>query len=253
MSKIESALTGGKKLIAYLTAGYPDSETSYQQACAVCEVGVDILELGLPFSDPIADGPILQAAATKALANGMTPPKYFEFAKKVYVENQIPLVCLTYYNLILHYGLRKFAKSCVDSGVYGVIVPDLPYEHAQDFQNELKNVGCDFIYLISETTSNDRMKKICSFASGFIYVVSNLGTTGERKNLSQKNKKLLAEIRKHTKLPLALGFGIGSAKHVKQALNYGADAAIVGTAIVKLTDDTEKLKRFTKKLLDATK
>ncbi len=254
MNTLEKTLSGGGKLIAFIVGGHPTIEKSFEAACDVIESGADVLEIGLPFSDPIADGPTIQKASTKALELGMTPAKYFQLTKKVSSRYDTPIVCLTYYNIILQYGPAKFAKSCALNGVQGVIVPDLPIEEAGEFISYLKKNRVDFIFLVAETTPDDRLKKISKKASGFIYVVALLGTTGARKTLYPNLKKLIARIRRHTKTPLVVGFGISTPQQVADVLSYGADAAIVGSAIVKEVEkqDGKKLRDYVASLKAAS-
>ncbi len=248
--RLEKALKGGGKFIAFITAGDPSVEDSYEIACDIIGSGADVLELGLPFSDPIADGPTIQAAGQRALEAGMNTDEYFKLASRISKEYGTPLVCLTYYNLILQYGLRRFAVKCYHSGVEGVIVPDLPVEEAGSFTRELRNQGVDFIFLVSETTPDERLDKILSRASGFVYVVALLGTTGAREKVSKNLKKLIKRVKKHTSLPVAVGFGISAPDHAREVISYGADAAIVGSAIVKLVanGDREKIKSLVKQM-----
>ncbi|MBU0762787.1 MAG: tryptophan synthase subunit alpha [Candidatus Altiarchaeota archaeon] len=237
MNELEKTLREGGKLIAFIVGGDPSPDKSYKIASGVIEAGADVLEVGLPFSDPLADGPTIQKASERALKAGMNTDKYFKLIKRVRDTYETPLVCLTYYNIILQYGLEKFAQKAAYSGLDGIIVPDLPYEESEAFRKTLKKQSVDFIFLVAETTPPSRMKKIASAASGFIYVVSLLGTTGARKNVAANVKKTIARIRDETDLPLAVGFGISSPENVSEVMSFGADAAIVGSAIVKLAHE----------------
>jgi tryptophan synthase alpha chain len=250
---LRNALKGGKKLIAFIVAGDPTYERSYESACAIIESGADILELGLPFSDPLADGPTIQEAGQRSLTAGMNPDSYFKLVRRINRTYDTPLVCLTYYNIVLQYGLRRFSVSCVNSGIDGVIVPDLPIEEAKPFLKELRGRNVDLIFLVTETTSDGRLERIVSSASGFIYVVALLGTTGARDDLSPRLKSLITRIKKRTKLPLAVGFGISTEKQVRKVISFGADAAIVGSGIVKMVEkDGNSLKKYVRGLKNAT-
>lgn len=249
---LKDAFEGGGKLVAFIVGGDPSVEKSYETACDVIEAGTDVLEIGLPFSDPIADGPTIQAAGQRALEAGMDTDKYFKLVKRIDEKYETPLVCLTYYNIVLAYGLDRFAKACKDSGVEGVIIPDLPIEEAGEFRQALAKEKVDFIFLVAETTTDDRLDKILAAATGFVYVVALLGTTGTRDKVSPKLKSLIARIRKRTKLPLAVGFGISRPEHVKEVLSYGADAAIVGSGIVKKIGNGEDVGGYVRQLKAAT-
>ena len=265
MMKIQEKFSELKKrkegaLIGYVMAGDPSPEPTVDIANALITGGVDILELGLPFSDPIADGPTIQKSGGRALKAGMNPDTYFDIVKKI--DSKIPLVCMTYYNLILQRGLDKFTKDCNNSGISGLIVPDLPIEESQPLLEECKNSDIDLIFLVASTTTEERMKKILDSATGFLYVVSLLGVTGARDSLSEGIKPTLDGIRKQNpKIPLAVGFGISKPEHVKEVLGSGADGVIVGSALVKIIEDNldnkEKilhdLEEFAKKLKDSTR
>jgi len=239
MSDLETVLGEGGKLIAFIVGGDPSIDKSFKMACEVISSGADVLEIGLPFSDPLADGPTIQKASERALKAGMNTDKYFKLVRRIKDEFDIPLVCLTYYNIVLNYGLEKFSENAKYSGLDGVIIPDLPYEEAGPFKKTLKKHGVDFIFLVAETTPVTRIRKISSMASGFIYVVSILGTTGARPKLASTLKQTISRVRAVTNLPLAVGFGISSPKNVKEVMSLGADAAIVGSAIVSLAQEQD--------------
>lgn len=246
-------------LIGYVMAGDPSPELTVDIANALITGGVDILELGLPFSDPIADGPTIQKSGGRALKAGMNSDIYFDIIKKI--NSGIPLVCMTYYNLILQRGLDKFTQDCRNSGISALIVPDLPIEESDPLLKECKNSDIDLIFLVASTTTEERMKKILDSATGFLYVVSLLGVTGARDKISKGVKPTLDKIRKlNPKLPLAVGFGISKPEHVKEVLSAGADAAIVGSAFIKIIEENlgdkdvvmKKLEEFVNELKDAT-
>lgn len=246
-------------LIGFITVGDPRPEDTVDIANSLISGGIDILELGLPFSDPIADGPTIQRASERSLRNGINPDIYFEIVKKI--DNKIPKVCLTYYNIVLKRGLEKFAQDCKDSGILGLIVPDLPIEEAEPLLRECKRNHIDLIFLVAPTTTEERLQKIFKKASGFLYVVSLLGVTGTRKEFSKTIKPTLEKIKKSDpKIPLAVGFGISKPEHVEKVMRAGAQGAIVGSAFIRIIeknlDDRKKmqfkLKRFAYDLKKAT-
>jgi tryptophan synthase alpha chain len=245
------SLKGEGAFIPYICAGDPDFETSLETAGEIIKAGADVLELGLPFSDPIADGPTIQKASQRALEAGMNTDRYFEYTSKVHSVRDIPLVCMTYYNLVLQYGLERFTGKCVESGITGLIIPDLPVEEAGPLHSECRKKDIDLIYLVAETTTDERLDKILEKASGFIYIVSLLGTTGTREKLSETIKPLIKKLRKKTGLPLAVGFGISKPEHVHEVIAAGADAAIVGSAIIQRIEEDD-VSRFVEDLKKAT-
>jgi tryptophan synthase alpha chain len=250
---------GEKALIAYICAGDPSLEMTVDIAKTVLE-SADILEIGIPFSDPIADGPTIQAASQRALKAGTDPVKVFEVVKKIRKLSDKPLLFMTYYNILYKYGLEKFCKKCAEVGINGLIIPDLPPEESDELKKLCEKSGISLVFLIAQTTTEERMRKIVDVSSGFIYLVSLLGVTGEREKLSDKVEGLIEKVRKHTKKPLAVGFGISKPEHVRQVIKAGADGAIVGSAIIKVIEknlgNKEKmlsdLKDFVSSLKSAT-
>ncbi|MBD3262062.1 MAG: tryptophan synthase subunit alpha [Candidatus Altiarchaeales archaeon] len=232
LSEKFSQLGSEGAFIAYLCAGDPTYEKSLEAVESVIQAGADVIELGLPFSDPIADGPTIQKASQRALSSGMNTRRYFEFAAQVHGLADIPLVCMTYYNLLLRWGLRRFVESCVESGITALIIPDLPYEEACELEALCRKNQVDLIYIVAETTDEERLDEILSRAGGFLYVVSVLGTTGARKNISPTLKKLLEKLKAETQIPLAVGFGVSTPQHVSDILCLGADAVIVGSGLI---------------------
>ncbi|MBM3309550.1 MAG: tryptophan synthase subunit alpha [Candidatus Altiarchaeales archaeon] len=250
-----------KGFIGFITAGDPDFNISMEIADSVIKGGVDILEFGLPFSDPIADGPVIQKASQRSLNAGMNSDKFFEFVGKIREKHSLPLVCMTYYNLVLHRGLQKFALDCKKFGVDGLIIPDLPIEESRELMNACSKNDVRLIFLVAPTTTEKRLKAILESAKGFVYVVSLRGITGVRKQLSADLKPLLARIRKlNKKIPLAVGFGVSTAEHVKQITESGADAAIVGSALIKVIEENlgqkevmlKKLEKLAKDMKEST-
>jgi tryptophan synthase alpha chain len=250
-------------LIGYIMAGDPTPDATPKIADALIKGGVDILELGLPFSDPIADGPTIQAASLRALNAGATPMKVLEIAKQIKANHDVPIVIMTYYNPVFRIGLEKFLTQAKAYGVDGFIVPDLPVEEATDFKNAADAKGLDTIFLAAPSTSNQRLPKIVAASSGFLYLVSRFGVTGAKSSIEDSTLQLIKRVQPFTagKIALAVGFGISQPEHVQRVIKAGADAAIVGSAfiniIVKNNDDHEvmlkELQETARELKTATK
>ncbi|MFA5258111.1 MAG: tryptophan synthase subunit alpha [Opitutales bacterium] len=217
--------------IAYICAGDPDYATSLRACRTLIDSGVDLIELGMPFSDPLADGLTNQLAAERALAAGITQADVFRLAKQVRAMTDIPIIFYTYYNLVLAHGEDVFCRHCVEAGVDGVLTLDLPPEYAGSMIAACKAHDLKNVFIIAPTTPPERMDKICAVADGFIYYVSREGVTGERATLSDSIGAKVAEIRRHTSLPVAVGFGISKREHVA-AIAKMADGAVVGSALV---------------------
>ncbi|MFX1294633.1 MAG: tryptophan synthase subunit alpha [Promethearchaeota archaeon] len=228
-------------LIAYITAGDPDFETSIEIGEEIAESGADILEIGIPFSDPIADGPTIQKASQRALNAGMTPKKAMEIA--AILSKKIPLAFMTYYNIPLQYTLEKFTHDCKKNGIDGIIIPDLPIEEADPLLNNCLKQDIDQIFFAAPTTTESRLKKTLPKAKGFLYVVSLLGVTGVRSSLSDTTKMTISKIKPLSKdqVPIAIGFGLSKPQHLKEVLSYGADGAIIGSAIVNKIAQIDKI------------
>lgn len=248
-------------LIAYVTAGDPEPSYTPKIVDALVKGGADIVELGIPFSDPIADGPTIQASAVRALKAGMNPKKVFEIAEEIREESRVPLVILTYYNPVFRMRPETFFESAQASGVDGVIVPDLPVEEAYEYKDNAEKHGVDTIFLAAPSTSTERLKKILGYTSGFLYLVSVFGVTGVRNDLQNLTIKLIKKTVPVTRerIPLAVGFGISKPEHVKAIIQNGADAVIVGSGFVKIIEtirnDEEKtfeeLKKYARSLKQA--
>ena len=215
-----------------LTGGDPDLETTQKLIIEMEKNGADIIEVGIPFSDPIAEGPVIQEADLRALQGGCTTDKLFDAIKEIKDQVKIPLVFMTYVNVIYRYGTEKFMKRCVECGIAGVIVPDCPYEERDELAPYCKEAGVDLIPLIA-TTSEDRITKIAKTAEGFVYVVSSLGVTGIRQNITTDLGAMTKLVKEATDVPCAIGFGIEKPEQAKNVCQY-ADGAIVGSAIVKI-------------------
>jgi tryptophan synthase alpha chain len=254
---------GEGALIAFVTAGDPTIRATPKIAKALEDAGADMIELGLPFSDPIADGPTIQAAAERALKSGMNTDAYFATIKKIRGAVKAPLICLTYFNLVLKRGVGRFMKDCRESGIDGVIIPDLPVEEAKEVIEKADDNNVDVIFLAAPTTTEGRMKKILDATHGFVYLVSLLGVTGARKELSRTVEDMIKLAKKSAKknVPIAVGFGISTPEHVREVIAAGADGAIVGSAIVdviaKNIGNEKKMLRdihnFATRLKDATR
>ncbi len=235
--KFQKAKASGEGLlIGYLTAGDPTPEATPKLADALIRGGVDILEVGLPFSDPIADGPTIQEASLRALNAGTTPLKVLEIAAQIKATHNIPLVIMTYYNPVFHHGVEAFLKKAKASGVDGFIVPDLPVEEADEYRKAAETAGLDTIFLASPATSEERLTKIVAASSGFLYLVSRFGVTGAQTSVAYSTVELIGRVQHATagKIPLAVGFGISKPEHVAQVIVAGADAAIVGSAFINV-------------------
>ena len=232
MSRIEEAFKNGKAFISFITGGDPDLETSKELIIAMEEAGSDLIEIGVPFSDPIAEGIVIQDANIRALNAGCTTDKLFDMVKEVRKTVEVPLVFLTYLNPIYTYGKERFMDRCKKSGIDGIIVPDLPFEEKDELDSVCKEYGVDLISLIAPT-SNERITKIAKEASGFIYCVSSLGVTGVRSNITTDIGAMTKLVREATDIPCAVGFGIAKPEQAANVCKY-ADGAIVGSAIVKI-------------------
>ena len=223
---------GRTGFVAYITAGDPDLNTTYQMVLELDRRGVDVLELGVPFSDPLADGPVIQEASQRALAAGATLEGVLSMVADVRMEAEIPIVLFTYYNPIHRYGVARFVKRAADVGVDGVLMLDLPPEEGGDYKAQMDVQGLDTIFLVTPTTRDDRMKLIASHTRGFVYYVSRTGVTGERDSLADEIQSKVSAICRHTDMPIAVGFGISTPEHVSEIARY-ADAVVVGSAIVR--------------------
>lgn len=234
MSKIGEAFADGKAFIAFMTCGDPDLETTMSCVRAAVENGADLIELGIPFSDPTAEGPVIQGANLRALTGGVTTDKIFEMVRKLRQDVRAPMVFMTYANVIFSYGAERFLSTCKEIGMDGLILPDLPYEEKEEFLPLCHAYGVDLISLIAPTSEN-RIAMIAKEAEGFLYVVSSLGVTGTRSEIKTDLKSIVEVVRQNTDIPCAIGFGISTPE---QAAKMAAisDGAIVGSAIVKIIE-----------------
>lgn len=247
--------------IPYITLGDPDSEFTLKFVKILEENGADIIELGIPFSDPIADGQTIQASSQRALKNGMNTDIAFELVARIREFTNIPLIFLTYYNIIFQRGLERFFSDSKKYGVQGIVIPDLPIEEATPALKFANKFGVHIIFIVAPTTNETRFNKILEAAKGFIYFMAVLGTTGARKKIEKITSDTLFRILPISNLPIAVGFGISKPEHIKELLNIGADGMIVGSAIIKILEnnlnDLDKalleIGIFVKDLKNATK
>ena len=235
MSRIKSAFENGKAFIPFITCGDPDLETTEKVVRAAAENGADLIELGIPFSDPTAEGPVIQGANMRALANGTTTDKIFDMAKNIRKDINIPMVFMTYANVVFSYGAEKFISICNQIGIDGLILPDLPFEEKDEFLPICRKYDVDLISLVAPTSAN-RIEMISRQAEGFIYIVSSLGVTGTRSEISTDLETLVSMVRKNTDVPCAIGFGISTPEQAKKMADI-ADGAIVGSAVVKIIEE----------------
>lgn len=220
-------------LIPFLTAGDPDLETTAAALRLLDGNGADLIELGLPYSDPLADGPVIQAAATRALQRGTRVELVLEMIQEVSPTLQSPLILFTYYNPILHRGLKPFLSRIASAGAKGLVVPDLPLEESKNLLLQAADYGIEVTLLVAPTSSPERIRAIAEQSQGFIYLVSTTGVTGMRTRMESRVQELLIELRQVTDKPIGVGFGIGQPEQARQVKEWGADAAIVGSAFVK--------------------
>ena len=226
-------------LIPFITAGDPNLETTAKALEVLAKNGADLIELGVPYSDPLADGPTIQAAATRALQKGVQLDDVLAIVKQVAPKIEIPIILFTYYNPIYYRGIKSFLQQVKDVGVSGLVVPDLPLEEAETLLSSAAEIGIEVILLVAPTSSQERIDAIASKSQGFIYLVSVTGVTGVRTQIAMGVKDLVADLHKSTDKPIGVGFGISSPEQAKQVKDWGADAVIVGSAIVKrLADGT---------------
>lgn len=232
MTKIADAFATGKAFIPFLTCGDPDLETTEKLICAIAEAGADLIELGIPFSDPTAEGPVIQDANLRALSAGTTTDKIFDMVRRVRKTVSIPMVFMTYANVIFSYGADRFLKTAAEIGMNGIIVPDVPFEEKQEFEPLCQKYGLDQISMIAPT-SHDRIRAIAEQANGFLYCVSSLGVTGTRTAITTDIGAMVKLVKEVKDIPCAVGFGISTPEQAETMCRQ-ADGAIVGSAIVKL-------------------
>ncbi|XP_020578677.1 tryptophan synthase alpha chain-like [Phalaenopsis equestris] len=250
---------GKVAFIPFITAGDPDLCTTSKALKILDSCGSDIIELGMPYSDPLADGPVIQAAATRALAKGTNFNAVISMLREVVPQLSCPIALFTYYNPILKQGVEKFMSTIKNVGIHGLVVPDVPLEETEILRNETTKHNMELVLLTTPTTPSDRMKAIVEASEGFVYLVSSVGVTGTRSSVSMRVQSLLQDIKKATDKPVAVGFGISKPEHVEQVAGWGADGVIVGSAMVKILAEAKdpeeglkELESFTKLLKAAT-
>ncbi|MHC5102419.1 MAG: tryptophan synthase subunit alpha [Planctomycetota bacterium] len=234
-------------LIPFFVIGDPDEETSFQLIKTAIDAGADVLELGIPFSDPVADGPTIQKADIRAMKAGMTPIKALAFIERISNYRPIPIGLLVYYNLLYQYGVEKFFKDFKEAGGTSVLVADLSIDDADEVACAAETAGLETVFMVTPNTTDERIRKIAEHTTGFIYTVSLLGTTGQRSGLSDLVKPLIGRLRSLTEKPICVGFGISTAEHAKNIAQAGADGVIIGSRIIKFIednlDDTDAMKK----------
>ena len=234
MSNISKAFENGKAFIAFITCGDPDLETTAAAVREAAKNGADLIELGIPFSDPTAEGPVIQGANLRALANGITTDNIFDFVKEIRKDVTIPMVFMTYANVVFSYDAERFIKKCSEIGIDGLILPDLPFEEKEEFEPICDKYDVDLVSLIAPTSKN-RVAMISKEAKGFIYIVSSLGVTGTRSEIKTDLSSIVKVVRENTDVPCAIGFGISTPEQAKEMADI-SDGAIVGSAIIKILE-----------------
>jgi len=264
MSRISEKFTelkrkNEKALIAYIMMGFPNEKATITTVRGLVKGGADIIELGFPFSDPLADGPVIQNASTVSLEKGTNISKFFSIVKKIRKETDIPLVLMTYSNILYHMGYEKFISEAKRAGIDGFILPDMSVEESKEYTESAENKA-DTIFLISPNTSKTRIEKIAKASTGFLYLVAVFGTTGVKTSIKNYTLKAIKNVKKQTKgkIPVGIGFGVSTPEDVKKYISAGADAVIVGSAYLKLIEKTKpnqlesKITSFTKSLKKQT-
>lgn len=234
MSNIRKAFVNGKAFIAFITCGDPDLETTAKVVRAAAENGADLIELGIPFSDPTAEGPVIQGANLRALTGDITTDKIFAFVKELRRDVKVPMVFMTYANVVFSYGAEKFISTCREIEIDGLILPDLPFEEKEEFQPLCRQYDINLISLIAPTSEN-RIAMIAKEAEGFVYIVSSLGVTGTRSEIKTDLASIINVVRENTDVPCVIGFGISTPEQAKKMADI-SDGAIVGSAIIKLLE-----------------
>ncbi len=253
MSRIDTVFqkSGHKALVAYVTVGYPTMESTLEVVPILAESGCDIVELGIPFSDPLADGATIQEASFRALQAGVTPQTCLDVAARIREKTDVPLVFMTYYNPVLHYGLEAFCQACSKAGIDGMIVPDLPPDESTGLNDAALENGLDLIFLLTPASTTERISLVTKKSRGFIYMVSLLGVTGARESLTSGLGDFVQRVRKETTKPLCVGFGISTTEQTQQ-VGQLADGVIVGSRLVQLIHDDSppygKVRSFVKEL-----
>lgn len=264
MSRIDECFAalrerGEKAFIPFITAGDPTLDITEALVLELEKAGADIIEFGVPFSDPLADGPVNQEAAQRALLNEVTLEQILARVKSLRTCTRIPIILFTYYNPVLAYGVAKLAQDAKEAGLDGILCVDLPPEEAVEYRASFREVGLDTVFLLAPTSTDERVALIAEASSGFLYYVSRTGVTGEQTSIESSVQPMVEKIKRHTDIPVAVGFGISNPEQAKEIAGYG-DAVVVGSAIVRMIgelgdapDTAEKVGAFVKTLVDATK
>ena len=245
--------SGHKALITYLTVGYPSIKTTLEIVPTIASSGCDLVELGIPFSDPLADGTTIQKASYQALKQGVTPELCLQVASRLRTKTDMPLVFMTYFNPVLSYGLNAFCRDCAEAGISGLIIPDLPPEEGTELESASLKHGLDLIYLLAPTSTGERIDIVAARSRGFIYLVSMTGVTGSRDKLPQGLESFVSRVRQRTSLPLCVGFGISNAAQARRVAKV-ADGVIVGSRLIQLLEEDDapsKVRSFVRSLRDA--
>jgi len=242
LSRIASVFARAKHtaLIPYITVGYPSVETTLKMVPLFTSTGCDIVELGIPFSDPLADGATIQRASYEALRQGVTPEACFDVTQELRRRVKVPLVFMTYYNPVLKFGLKRFCSKCAGVGIDGLIIPDLPPEEGKELEESTRRYGLDLVYLLSPASTEERIRLVTSRSSGFVYLVSLTGVTGTRDRLPEELEGFVARVREKTEKPLCVGFGVSTPEQARRVSRV-ADGVIVGSRIIQLLDEDESL------------
>lgn len=254
MSNLQKAFAKGKAFIPFITCGDPSLDITEQLVYAMEQAGADLIELGIPFSDPTAEGPVIQAANLRALTGGVTTDKIFDMVRRIRKNTDIPLVFMTYANVVFSYGIQKFVQTAAQIGMDGLILPDVPFEEKEEFDSVCRAYGLDFISLIAPTSKN-RISMIAGQANGFVYCVSSLGVTGIRSQITTDIGSMVQLVKAATQIPCAVGFGISTPEQARSMGAY-ADGVIVGSAIVKLcgtygTECVQPVAEYVRSMKDA--
>ena len=256
MSRIKEAFQNGKAFIPFITCGDPDLGTTKKIVKVMVDNGADLVELGIPFSDPTAEGPVIQGANLRALKGGVTTDKIFDMVAELRKEVTVPMVFMTYANVVFSYGAERFISTCAEIGIDGLILPDLPYEEKEEFALTCHKYGVDLISMIAPTSEN-RIAMIAKEAEGFLYIVSSLGVTGTRSEIRTDLASIVKVVRENTAVPCAIGFGISTPEQAAKMAGI-ADGAIVGSAVIKLLeqygkDAPEQIGAYVKRMKDAVR
>ena len=254
MSNIHQAFESGKAFIAFITCGDPDLETTASVVRSAVQNGADLIELGIPFSDPTAEGPVIQGANLRALSGGVTTDKIFDLVRELRRDVRVPMAFMTYANVVYSYGAERFIRTCHEIGIDGLILPDVPFEEKEEFLPYCHQYGVDLVSLVAPTSEN-RIAEIAAEAEGFLYIVSSLGVTGTRSEITTDLGAIVSVVRQHAKVPCAIGFGISTPEQARKMADL-SDGAIVGSAIIKILekygrDAAPEVGKYVKSMKDA--